>query len=1117
MRQCPLCSRLYDDAVGFCPQDNRVLFLPDPLLGQVIDGKYRIDALLGGGGQGTVYRAIHVHLQRNAAFKVVRSDFVADAETTDRFKREALTVARLKHPHIVTIHDFGISPEVGAYLVMEHLEGHSLHEEIRQRTRIPVGGALELMAQICTAVHAAHTQGVVHRDLKPENIFLEARPDGARMVKILDFGVAKLRGASSFEASSQDAYRNPRLTMAGKVFGTPAYMSPEQAAGELLDARSDIYSLACVFYEMISGRPPFVYDGLTALHLQHVQTEPKPPSEYANGIPGALDAVLLRALAKQREARPQTAEEFAAELGAVSVSAEARPAIFWTASVGSARAGRSTAEQTDGSASFEPTPMGLRRPAHNLPQQMTSFVGREQEIERVKEMVSTNRLVTLTGPSGCGKTRLSLQVAGETLFEYPDGVWLVELAALGDPALVPQAVASALGVREEPGKPLVEALVGFLRTKDLLLIFDNCEHLVAACAALAGTILRTCPDLRVLATSQEALGVLGEVAWLVPTLPVPDLEHLPPADRLAASGAVRLFVERAVLSVSGFTLTEQNAPAVARICHRLDGIPLAIELAAARVKLLTPDQIASRLDDRFHLLTGGSRTAQPRQRTLQAAVDWSYDLLGEVARVVFNRLSVFAAGFTFEAAEAVCGDTEAGRLHDESGGASTASRSTGPLTPPSDLSIHPSEVLDFLAHLVDKSLVVVEESGGESRYRLLQTLRQYAGEKLRLSGEAGAIRSRHRDYYLMLAETAESELRGPEQGTWLNRLELEHDNLRAALDWSKVDAAASDASLRLAGALAQFWLVRGHTREGRVWLEGALTSGGSPARAVRAKALHGAGVLVGALGDYARAVAYLEESLALRRKLSDTEGMASSLNNLGFVAQWQGDYARAEALHRESLELARQHNHRWELANSLNNMGAIEQYRGDYERAIAPLKESLSLFRELGDERKVADTLNNLGIMAANQGDFPRASALFEENLALRRKLGDRRGITMALNNLGEVAQLRGEFQQAATLLGESLVRYEEEGNRRGVAYSLEGFVSIAAAQGHAERALQLAGASAALREAIGSPLSPTEQADLDHRVEKARATLGDEQAARAFDDGRGMHLDDAMKFALAT
>ncbi len=442
----------------------------------------------------------------------------------------------------------------------------------------------------------------------------------------------------------------------------------------------------------------------------------------------------------------------------------------------------------------------------NLPVQLTSFVGREREMTEVKRLLPTARLLTLTGTGGAGKTRLALHVAADVLEEFPNGVWLVELAALSDPALVPHTIASALRIREASGSPMLATLLDYLQYKKLLLMLDNCEHLIEACAHLAEAMLRACPDLRILATSREPLGVPGELAWRVPSLSLPEPGWLPSPETLMKYGAVRLFIERAAVGQPTFTLTPQNSVPVATVVQRLDGIPLAIELAAARVQGLSVEQIARRLDDLFRLLTRGSRTSPPRHQTLQGVLDWSYHLLSEAEQMVLRRLAVFAGGWTLEAAEEVCG-----------GGVEF-------------------DVLDLLTQLVFKSLVLMDERGGEVRYRFLETVRQYSWNKLSSSGEIAKLRERHRDSSLRLVERAEVELQGPNQRMWLERLETEHDNLRAALEWSLTEGGGAEPGLRLAGCLWRFWHERGYWSEGRRWLEAALERS-STSTASRAKAL----------------------------------------------------------------------------------------------------------------------------------------------------------------------------------------------------------------------------------------------------------------------------------------
>ena len=686
---------------------------------------------------------------------------------------------------------------------------------------------------------------------------------------------------------------------------------------------------------------------------------------------------------------------------------------------------------------------------NNLPLQPTSFIGREREIAELRRLLRGTRLLTLTGAAGSGKTRLALQLAAEILEEYPEGVWVVELAALTDPALVPQSVAAAMGLRETPGRPLTETLSEALKPRKLLLVLDNCEHVVEACAQLAAALMRACPGVTLLVTSREALGAAGELVWPVPSLSTPHPGKLaaPATDRISELSqyeAVRLFIDRALLSQPAFSVTNQNAPAVAQICHRLDGIPLAIELAAGRVKVLSVEEIAARLDDRFRLLTGGSRTVMPRHQTLRAAIDWSYDLLLQVERALLRRLSVFAGDWTLKAAEAVC----AGE------------------------GIEPWEVLELQAHLIDKSLVLTEAgTGGETRYRLLGTIRQYAGDRLMEAGEAGGLRQRHLDWFLALAEQAGPELRGSDQLLWLDRLEEEHDNLRAALEWSLGTEGGSEAGLRIAGALYRFWFVRGYLTEGRQWLEEALTRSSGAASSARAKALHAAGYLAWGEGDLKRASGLLEEGLTLYRQLRDKRGLARTLNTLGVVATYD-EWERKMALYEEGLSLAREIEARDLVATLLNNLGEIARIRGDSRRARQLYEEALQL--GVGDQHRQVPLIN-LGFVSCSQGDYAAARGFFAETLAIARRLGD----------------------------------------KGGIAYGLEGLGGVYGLQGQAERTARLLGAAETLRKAISLPLQEGDRPDYDRFLAAARDALGESAFEAEWKTGGAMSLEQAIDLAL--
>ena len=735
-----------------------------------------------------------------------------------------------------------------------------------------------------------------------------------------------------------------------------------------------------------------------------------------------------------------------------------------------------------------PALRSLEATPNNLPQQITSFVGRERALAEVRQLLGRTRLLTVVGVGGLGKTRLSLQVGAEVLDDYADGVWLVQLAPLTDARLVPQAVASVLGVKEEAGRPVQEALVKHVRDRQLLLILDNCEHLAHACAELAKELLQSGAQLKVLASSRESLHVVGETTYPLSTLAVPDPKQHWPLAALTHYEAVRLFGDRALAAQPVFQVTEQNAPAVADICHRLDGIPLALELAAARVRALPVETIAERLSDRFRLLTGGDATALPRQQTLRACIDWSYELLTEPERTLLRRLSVFAGGWTLEAAEAVGAGGE----------------------------VDKADVLDRLTRLVAKSLV--EFDAENERYRLLETVRQYARDRLIESGEQAQSQARHLAYFLAVAEAAEGQLTGAAQHLWLDRLETEHENLRLALALSVAASTDTAAGLRLAASIWTFWFVRGYVSEGRRWLSALLAAVPDGPVGDRAKALNAAGAFASNQGDYLAARALLEEGLAIRRELGDRRGTAGSLSNLGVVAINQGDYPAARALYQESLAIDREIGDRWSIAMSLNNLANVVYRQGDYATARALHEESLAIRRGLGNKQCIAMSLTNLGVLAATQGDFPSARALNEESLAVFREVGDRHGIAVALNNLGDVASAQGDYSIARALYHQSLPMWLELGDRHSLAEALEGLAYVSFALAGPGCAACIWGSAERLREQLGAPLPPKDRVDYDQHVAAARASICDTTAFDlAWQQGHAMTLEQALEYVLNT
>ena len=812
----------------------------------------------------------------------------------------------------------------------------------------------------------------------------------------------------------------------------------------------------------------------------------------------------------------------------------------------------------------------------NLPIPLTSFVGRKPELNQIKALVSGSRLLTLTGTGGTGKTRLSIQVAIELLDTFRHGVWWVELAHLTAPALVPQTVAKALGVSEVARQTMTETLANFLRDKTVLLILDNCEHLIAACAELVESLLRreACPNLKILATSREPLNVLGESVWHVSSLSVPT--DVPTREQLLLTyEGVRLFVERARAVKPGFALTEQNIYAVTQICRRLDGIPLAIELAAARVAVLSVEEIAARLDDRFNLLTHGSRTALPRQQTLRALVDWSYDLLAPDERILFQRLAVFSGGRTLSAIEQVCAFGV----------------------------IEKKQALDLLARLVAKSLLVAVEQSGETRYGFLDTIKHYAREKLEQSDERQATRDQHLAYFLNLAEQAAPELLGLNQIEWLERLEREHANLRVALRHA-LESGAHEPALRLCANLVDFWGTRGYLNEGREWLRQALASSraafeSTDAREFRASyawalvkagdlairqgdlasasayaelglaafrgladkpgitfaliilgnlarmqsdwglararcdegltlarelgnpryialTLRNQGVIAELQGDYARARSLLEDSLLFAQETGDQYAIALVSSNLGNIAQQQGDYAQARQLYEQVLTIHRQVGAKWSVAATLSNMGNVAHSEGDYVAARTFHEEALKMMRQVGDKRGTAIILTNLGNANLVQGDFTTARQLHEETLQLRHELGDKRGIAITYGNLGDVAVGQGNYAEAQKFYTEALRRLHQVGDKRTIANCLIGVEEVTLAQEQFARDVKLAGGIQALLAVLDAQIDTREQAIHARAKREARAHLDETTFDAAWAEGIALTMDQTIELAIS-
>jgi predicted ATPase len=995
---------------------------------------------------GEVYRAKDTRLDREVAIKTLPLDRCSHPEALSRFEREARAASALNHPNIVTIYELG--HENGTrYIAMELVDGETLRSLLASGP-IPFRKSIAIAAQIADGLAKAHEIGLIHRDLKPENLMVSR--DGT--AKVLDFGLAKLLKPDRDSADSSTT-----ITEDGTVVGTVGYMSPEQTTGEELDFRSDQFSFGSVLYEMATGIPAFKKKTHAETSAAILRDAPERLGAKTLQAPAPFIWILERCLAKDPRQRYASTRDLATDLAAVRDRLADVPA-----------------------------PESQPRP-HSVPVQCTALIGREREADDLRQLLSRTdvHLVTLTGPGGIGKTRLALQVSATMADQFGGGVCFVSLSAVGERGLIASAIAQVVGVHETGNKSIQENLMEYLGglSQPMLLMLDNFEHLVAAAPILA-QILATCPKLKVLVTSQAPLHIYGEHEFPVPPLEVADPKSMPGLEVLSRIPAIALFVERAQAVKHQFALTKENALAVASICARLDGLPLAIELAAARIKLLSPFAMLGRLESRLKLLTGGARDLPTRQQTLRNTVEWSYGLLNSAEQTLFRRLSVFTGGCTLEAVEAVC---------DIKG----------------DLGL---DVLDGMASLVDKSLVQqVEQVAKETRFTVLSTIREYGLERLAEADES-ATRRAHAAYYLVLAEDGAEDIAA--QPEWLDRFDAERENFRVAIDYL-IKTGDAEWGMRLGIALFRFWETREHLTEGRDALGRILAMEGATRRPkVRARLLFAAAVLAGAQGDRCWQPLF-EESLEICEKLNDKRGVAVALNALAVNERDRGEFAAASRLFGQCLAIWKNVGDPTDIARALSNLASVMKWQGDYELAFSLYDECLGMFRQAGDGTGVAWTLNYLGDVAREKGDLAAARSYCEQSLSGFRQLHDHWGIASTLCDLASLSCDQGNNAEARRLYGDGIKLFQELGYKRGIARALECLAVSASAQSNAEQSLHLAGAAAALRQQLGVPLLPSEQRNLDKALEFARRTLGNAAGLTAWMEGWAMPVEQAIREAL--
>ncbi len=1007
-----------------------------PEIGEKLS-QYNILSAIGSGGMGKVFLAEDMKLGRKTALKFLSPAFASDREHIERFLREARASSALNHPNICTIYEINESSDP-PFIAMEYVQGETVADMIRRRPR-NLRQTIDIAIQVAEALAEAHLHGIIHRDIKPANIIVNNRG----RAKILDFGLAKRTAVFDDDPDAQFQ------THAGVVLGTASYMSPEQARGRTVDNRSDIWSLGVCLYEMLTGTLPFAGETAADTFAALLTTEPPAPSHLVSEIPQELDEMVLRAIHKQKELRFQSVEELVeglktfrrrldlenddAQAHVTNPSVDEPTEVFATAPT----------EANDPLETEKDVPARKTGP-NNLTATYSRIIGREPEIGDVCGLLLNPdiRLVTMTGIGGTGKTTLSRAVARRLLTEFEHGVFFIEMADVSRPEMVAATIALPLGIKEEGGKPFIEVLKNHLAHRQMLIVIDNFEQVVDAAPQVAD-LIAAADGLKILVTSREVLRLTAEVEYQVPPLDVPQIDGSLSFDELRENEALMLFAERAKAAKPAFTLTPDNISDAAAICSRLDGLPLAIELAAARVKILSPAAVLTKLENRLNLLTGGARDLPERQKTMRGAVMWSYDLLSEDEKSVFRELAVFSGGFRIDSAEFVCTLT------------------------------HDADLLDVISSLIDKSLLIQKEMpDGESRFRMLDVVRDFALEMLEADGKIDTVRRRHADFFVNLSQTAEPLLQGGESANWLKKLEENHDNLRAAMNWSLTNEP--EKAVRLAVAVRNYWLVKSHLTEGFGWLKAALESGFDPPPELRFKLLNGLGLAARFRGDFDTAKKAYEDGLTAGIEAGDKAGTALSNRGLGHVALQQGD------------------------------LGSARVY----------FDAGLAISRELGDKYGIALSLSFLGDLARTEGRFADAKPQFEEAVELFRELENRTALGDALNNLAATLICLGETANGLKSFAEALESAQALSNQITISFSLDGFAAVAVEAGEFNKAALLSGAAEKIRDAVGYKIEPAEARFREFYMSKMVKGISKEDLDQSIKQGQEFSLEDAIKEA---